>query len=204
MRRKTYHRFLPVFNSYSDAYEYRSQIRPLPDDTVEKLKTWLRTKAEEIIEFIRRKSSQRRHKKRPTIIRSHEVRFYPVDAQFLIISFQRDLDHITSYVCSSFSIPFTYAWLSVLNILDGRLRCETMQLTLTRKGTFIRYAALHENGEDLTRYECARCRTVAYCCRGVCWFPLLVVFPDAEFVSLAVHQKMDWSRECFAMRAAVY
>ncbi|KAJ7932333.1 hypothetical protein B0H13DRAFT_1857160 [Mycena leptocephala] len=66
---------LLIFSTY--AYEYRSQIRPLPDDTVEKLKTWLRTKAEEILKFIRRKSSQLWHKKRPTIIRSHE----------------RDLDH---------------------------------------------------------------------------------------------------------------
>ncbi|KAJ7738853.1 hypothetical protein DFH07DRAFT_778915 [Mycena maculata] len=120
---------LLIFSTY--AYEYRSQIRPLLDDTLEKLKASLRTRAEEILEVIRCKSLRRQHKKRPTIIRSHE----------------RDLYHITS--------------------------CETMQLTLTRKGTFVRYAALHENGEGLTRYECARRRTVAYCCR--------------------VHQKMDWS-----------
>ncbi|KAJ7192948.1 hypothetical protein B0H12DRAFT_1082623 [Mycena haematopus] len=82
---------------------------------------------------------------------------------------------------------------SVLNIMDGRLKFEAMQLTLTRRNTFDRYAERHENSKKLTRFACARCQTVAYCCR--------------------VHQKEDWSfaigqREtyrmaCFPMRDLV-
>ncbi|KAJ7784990.1 hypothetical protein DFH07DRAFT_763605 [Mycena maculata] len=88
--------------------------------------------------------------------------------------------------------------ISVLNILQGHLHDEALQLTLTRREMFDRYAVLHANehehlreegdiGDDesavaaskegkskdkLHRLECGRCQTVAYCCK--------------------VHQKEDW------------
>ncbi|KAJ7878159.1 hypothetical protein B0H14DRAFT_2567423 [Mycena olivaceomarginata] len=114
-----------------DAHEYKSQIRPLSDDTLAQLKNWLRIKAEESLEIIRPESQPNRIQ-------------------------------------------------SVLNILEGRIKSEVLQLTLTRRETFDRYAESHKNGKTLTRLECARCQTVAYCCRA--------------------HQKHDWgSRPQIAM-----
>ncbi|KAJ7686319.1 hypothetical protein B0H17DRAFT_1204368 [Mycena rosella] len=55
--------------------------------------------------------------------------------------------------------------LTILNILDGRLKSEALQLSLTRRETFDRYAVKHEV-KMTTRFECARCQTVTYCCKG--------------------------------------
>ncbi|KAJ7896958.1 hypothetical protein B0H13DRAFT_2275936 [Mycena leptocephala] len=80
--------------------------------------------------------------------------------------------------------------LTILNILDGKLKSIALHLTLTRRGTFDRYAARHTHadgheegagaGTVMRRPECARCQTVAYCCR--------------------THQKEDWhshKKRCF-------
>ncbi|KAJ7833175.1 hypothetical protein B0H13DRAFT_2288924 [Mycena leptocephala] len=69
--------------------------------------------------------------------------------------------------------------LTILNILDGRLKSEALRLSLTRRETFDRYAAQH-GAKMMTRFECPRCQTVAYCCKA--------------------HQKTDWrghKRQCF-------
>ncbi|KAJ7481091.1 hypothetical protein B0H11DRAFT_2024152 [Mycena galericulata] len=69
--------------------------------------------------------------------------------------------------------------LTTLNILAGRLKSEALQLSVTRRETFDRYAVRHE-GDVVRRLECARCQTVAYCCR--------------------THQKEDWrghKKRCF-------
>ncbi|KAF7358675.1 hypothetical protein MSAN_01206500 [Mycena sanguinolenta] len=136
---------LLIFATY--AHEYKSHIRPLPEDTVAQLKDWLRTKADESLEIIRSKPS------RPKKDHSWAVRYHETILENII---------------------------SVLNILDGRLRSEAKQLTLTRSVTFDGFAGEHEDSENLTRRECARCQTVAYCCR--------------------VHQKEDWGhhkQRCF-------
>ncbi|KAF8143645.1 hypothetical protein K438DRAFT_1993709 [Mycena galopus ATCC 62051] len=141
---------LLIFTTY--AHEYRSHIRPLSDDTVAQLKDWLRKKAEESLEVIRPKSARRNR------VRSES-------SSPNSVYHQRILNTI----------------ISVLNIMEGRLKSEALQLTLTRRETFDRYAEKHENeGKKLTRLDCARCQTVAYCCRG--------------------HQKEDWSHHkerCF-------
>ncbi|KAJ6462282.1 hypothetical protein C8R47DRAFT_1158631 [Mycena vitilis] len=79
----------------------------------------------------------------------------------------------------------------IIDILRGQLKSDALHLTLTRRLTFDRYAAKHDTDTDADtegtseagtvtkpkpkmtrRFECARCQTVAYCCR--------------------VHQKEDW------------
>jgi hypothetical protein len=64
---------------------------------------------------------------------------------------------------------------SVLRILDGQLKSEVLHLSLTRRETFDRYAAKHDEPAKMTtRFACARCQTVAYCCKG--FFSLLISF----------------------------
>ncbi|KAJ7186345.1 Alpha/Beta hydrolase protein, partial [Mycena haematopus] len=138
---------LKIFATY--AHEYKGRMRPLSDDTLTRLKDWLRIKGEESLEVIRVESSQ-----------CDKGRSASPDVVF----HKQTLSNIVS----------------VLNIMDGRLKSEAMQLTLTRRETFDHYAEKHEDGKKLTRFECSRCQTVAYCCR--------------------VHQKEDWSRHkerCF-------
>ncbi|KAF7358677.1 hypothetical protein MSAN_01206700 [Mycena sanguinolenta] len=125
------------------AHEYKSHIGPLPDDTFAQLKNWLRKRGDESLKMIELGSSRRTRRKNK--VRSTTIRFH-----------ERILGHI----------------ISVLNIMAGRLKSEGLQLTLTRRETFDRYAEEHEDSQNLTRRECARCQTVAYCCR--------------------VHQKEDW------------
>ncbi|KAJ6492276.1 hypothetical protein C8R45DRAFT_990814 [Mycena sanguinolenta] len=137
---------LLIFATY--AHEYKSHIRPLPDETAAQLAQWLRIRAQESVEIIQLKSSRRKTKVQLSVVEFHE----------------RILANM----------------ISVLNILDGRLKSEALQLTLTRRETFYRYAGEHEDSKSLTRRECARCQTVAYCCR--------------------VHQKEDWGHHkerCF-------
>jgi hypothetical protein len=57
----------------------------------------------------------------------------------------------------------------ILNILNGRLKSEALRLSLTRREPFDRYAAQHEV-RMTTRFECARCQTLAYCYKGASRF----------------------------------
>ncbi|KAJ7844849.1 hypothetical protein B0H13DRAFT_2096068 [Mycena leptocephala] len=210
---------LLIFATY--AHEYKLHIQPLSEDVRAQLDDWLRATAAHCLGFIqvadqsspaaipKTKAKQGRRRARA------KARAQKVDVGF----YERILQNIISCVClpcTRFLLAFflsfhpltRFVFLHrVLNILQGRLRDEALQLTLTRRETFDRYAVLHANehehlreegdiGDDesdvaaskegkskakLRRLECGRCQTVAYCCK--------------------VHQKEDWSvhkQRCFA------
>ncbi|KAJ7765507.1 hypothetical protein DFH07DRAFT_955750 [Mycena maculata] len=173
---------LLIFATY--AHEYKLHIQPLSEDVRVRLDDWLHATVAHCLGFIqaadqsspaaipKTKAKQGRRRARA------KVRAQKADVSF----YERILQNI----------------ISVLNILQGRLRDEALQLMLTRRETFDRYAVRHANehehlreegdiGDDeidaaaskegkstdkLRRLECGRCQTVAYCCK--------------------VHQKEDW------------
>ncbi|KAJ7761664.1 hypothetical protein B0H16DRAFT_1530217 [Mycena metata] len=108
-------------------------------------------------------------------IRARTTRAIKVMQLFRAASVPRD-----NYNYSAYESVVTLG-ISVLNILDGKLKHEAKRLTLTRRETFDRYAALHNDPNEIaTRRECVRCQTVAYCCQ--------------------THQRQDWEEHkerCF-------
>ncbi|KAJ6529476.1 hypothetical protein DFH09DRAFT_1185182 [Mycena vulgaris] len=152
---------LLIFATY--AYEYKTHIHPLSNATSAQLKDWVRTTALRSLEVVREMPV-------PPASEAEEERDYTQEYNQRVV----------------------HNSLTILNILDGRLKSEALQLSLTRRETFDRYASRHEkdapagNGGDgnasvgVRRLECARCQTVAYCCRA--------------------HQKEDWrshKKRCF-------
>ncbi|KAJ7444323.1 hypothetical protein FB451DRAFT_1294323 [Mycena latifolia] len=145
------------------AYEYKSHMHPLSDAATAQLKDWVRTTALRSLEIVR---------KTPVPLASE---------------LEEERDYTREY-----NQRVVHNSLTILNILDGRLKSEALQLSLTRRETFDRYASRHATdsradskddanaGVGVRRLECVRCQTVAYCCRE--------------------HQKEDWrvhKKRCF-------
>ncbi|KAJ7142771.1 hypothetical protein C8R44DRAFT_761075 [Mycena epipterygia] len=148
------------------AYEYKSHMHPLSEAASAQLKDWLRATALRSLEVIRPRTGV-------TPASEAEEQAYKY-----------------TYAINERLVHNAF---TILNILAGRLKSEALQLSLTRRETFDRYASRHEKdasagnegdvnaGVGVRRLECARCQTVAYCCRA--------------------HQKEDWGthkKRCFA------
>ncbi|KAJ7033364.1 hypothetical protein C8F04DRAFT_1104511 [Mycena alexandri] len=155
---------LLILSTY--AYEYRSHMQPLDDDIAGRLKQWVADTARRALEATRPEEASV-----PPRAKAEQDTF----ACYLAIN-QRLVQNS----------------LTILNILDGKIKSIALHLTLTRRLTFDRYAARHSDADGhkegagagtatvMRRLECARCQTVAYCCR--------------------THQKEDWrihKKRCF-------
>ncbi|KAK7039839.1 hypothetical protein R3P38DRAFT_2902138, partial [Favolaschia claudopus] len=144
------------------AHEYKAYIEPLPDHIVTQLKCWVREQGQKSIDFLR-----------PSLCLMSESE---VLAQ---LSDDPEAEERMSSEFDNHKRNLDMA-ISILNILDGRLKNEARQLTLTRGHVFERYAQMHKEKVTGRRSECVRCQTVAYCCRE--------------------HQREDWTNHkerCF-------
>ncbi|KAJ7673637.1 hypothetical protein DFH06DRAFT_748318 [Mycena polygramma] len=139
------------------AHEYKSQMQPLSAEVTERLTEWLSTAARDALEIL-----------------------WPADA--------RPGDRIMRFEGHSEDnyLRMFNNCLTILNILRGRLKSEALQLSLTRGETFNRYAAQHDT-KMTTRLECARCQTVAYCCRGL-FYPSSICSLSFFYADVTCHK----------------